>query len=108
MVGDPLLEPALQKQPGANTHRQHSVLAAINIGMFTDLDAYRDHVDAVVTGIKSLPLAEGFSEILVPGELEDRVHDERIRTGIPLPAGTMRNLQEVAERFGIPLPARIL
>jgi LDH2 family malate/lactate/ureidoglycolate dehydrogenase len=83
-------------------------VAAINIGMFTDLDAYRDHADAVATGIKNLPLAEGCSEILVPGELEDRVHDERIRTGIPLPAGTLRNLQGVAERFGIPLPTTIL
>jgi ureidoglycolate dehydrogenase (NAD+) len=108
MVGDPLLEPALQRQPGAHTHRQHSVVAAINIGMFTDLEAYRHHVDAVVTGIKSLPLADGCSEILVPGELEDRVCDERVRNGIPLPAGTMRNLQGVAERFGIPLPTTIL
>jgi ureidoglycolate dehydrogenase (NAD+) len=108
MVGDPLLEPALQKQPGAHAHRQHSVVAVINIGMFTDLEAYRHHVDAVVAGIKSLPPAEGCPEILVPGELEDRVHDERIRTGIPLPAGTMRNLQGAAERFGIPLPTTIL
>jgi LDH2 family malate/lactate/ureidoglycolate dehydrogenase len=108
MLGDPLLEPALQKQPGAHTHRQHSVVAAINIGMFTDLEAYRLHVDAVIAGIKSLPLADGCSEILVPGELEDRVHDERAQNGIPLPAGTVRNLQGVAERFGIPLPKTIL
>ena len=105
MLGDPLLEPALQKQPGAHRHRQHGVVAAINIGMFTDLEAYRDHVDAVVAGIKSLPLAEGCSEILVPGELEDRVRDERVEKGIPLPAGTIRNLQKAADRLGIPMPS---
>jgi ureidoglycolate dehydrogenase (NAD+) len=108
MVGDPLLEPALKKQPGAETHRQHGVVAAINIGMFTDAEAYQEHVDAVVTGIKGLPLAEGSSEILVPGELEDSMHDERARNGIPLPAGTMHNLKQVAERFGVPFPERIL
>jgi LDH2 family malate/lactate/ureidoglycolate dehydrogenase len=107
MVGDPLLEPALQKQPGAHRHRQHSVVAAINIGMFTDVEAYRDHVDAVVAGIKGLPRAEGCSEILVPGELEDRLYDERVEKGIPLPIGTVRNLQKAAERFGIPTPAGI-
>jgi LDH2 family malate/lactate/ureidoglycolate dehydrogenase len=107
MVGDPLLEPALQKQPGAHRHRQHGVVAAINIGMFTDVAAYREHVDAVVMGIKSLPRADGCSEILVPGELEDRLHDERVEKGIPLPVGTVRNLQKVAERFGIPMPAGI-
>jgi LDH2 family malate/lactate/ureidoglycolate dehydrogenase len=108
MLGDPLLEPALQQQPGAHKHRQHSVVAAINIGMFTDVEGYRKHVDALASGIKTLPRAEGCSEILVPGELEDRVYDDRIRNGIPLPVGTIRNLQEVAERFGIPLPSRIL
>lgn len=105
MVGDPLLEPALEKQPGAHKHRQHGVVAAIDIGKFTDVDGYRAHVDRVVAGIKALPRAEGCSEILVPGELEDRVHDERLATGIPLPVGTVRNLKKAAERFDIPLPA---
>jgi ureidoglycolate dehydrogenase (NAD+) len=104
MVGDPLLEPALEKQPGAHKHRQHSVVAAINIGKFTDVDGYRAHVDRVVAGIKALPRAEGCSEILVPGELEDRVYDERVAKGIPLPVGTVRNLRKAAERFGVPLP----
>ena len=31
--------------------------------------------------------------------------EERAAQGIPLPAGTLRNLQTVAERFGIPMPA---
>jgi LDH2 family malate/lactate/ureidoglycolate dehydrogenase len=62
-------------------------------------------VDAVIAGLKSLPRAEGCSEILVPGELEDRVHEERAEKGIPLPVGTVRNLQKVAGRFSIPMPA---
>jgi len=107
MVGDPLLGPALQEQPGAHKHRQHSVVAAINIGMYTDVEAYRTHVDGVVAGIKSLPRADGCSEILVPGELEDRTHAERAAKGIPLPVGTMRNLQTVADRFGLPMPAAV-
>ncbi|HSB68039.1 MAG TPA: Ldh family oxidoreductase [Candidatus Methylomirabilis sp.] len=107
MVGDPLLEPALREQPGAHRHRQHSVVAAINIAMFTDVEAYRKHVDGVIEGIKRLPRAEGCSEILVPGELEDQLYDERVAKGIPLPVGTVRNLQKVAERFGIPMPAGV-
>ena len=104
MVGNPLLEPALQGKPGAKTHRQNSVVAAINIGMFTDLEAYKAQVDAIIDGIKALPPAEGFAEVLVPGELEDRVHEERAKDGIPLPAGTVRNLQKVAERFKLEMP----
>ncbi len=104
MVGNPLLELALSGKEGAMRHRQNSVVAAINIGAFTDVEAYRDQVDALIAGLKSLPRAEGVQEILVPGEPEDAVYDERVRHGIPLPIGTVRNLQGVAERFGVPLP----
>jgi len=107
MVGDPLLEPALDARPGAQAHRQHGVVAAIDIGRFTDLEVYRAHVDGVIAGLKRLPRADGCTEILVPGEIEDRVHEERAEKGIPLPVGTIRNLQKVAERFGIPMPAGV-
>ena len=105
MVGNPLLEPALLGQEGAMRHRQNSVVAALDIGCFTDLAAYRAHVDGLVDGLKRLPRAPGVEEILVPGEPEDRCAEERLRSGIPLPAGTVRNLRAVAERFGIPLPS---
>jgi LDH2 family malate/lactate/ureidoglycolate dehydrogenase len=107
MLGDSLLEPALNNRPGAHAHRQHSVVAAINIGMFTDLEGYRHRVDEIIAGIKRLPPAEGFEEILVTGELEDRTADERKQLGVPLPDGTIRNLQEVARRLGILIPARL-
>jgi LDH2 family malate/lactate/ureidoglycolate dehydrogenase len=81
------------------------VVAAIDIGMFTELEAYRADVDTTIAGIKALPRAEGCTEILAPGELEAQVHEKRAKNGIPLPAGTVRNLRAVGERFGIPLPA---
>ena len=104
MVGDPLLQPSLQKMPGADTHRQHGVVAAIDIAAFTDVEQYRDHVDGIVKELKRLPLADGVSEILVPGELEERMQEERRRNGIPLPDGTLQKLRVAGERFGVPLP----
>jgi len=106
-VGNPLLIPALQGKPGATTHRQNSVVAAVNIGAFTDLEVYKDQVDTLIDQLKALPPAEGFSEVLVPGEPEDRVHDDRVKNGIPLPEGTVRNLQTVAHRFGLAMPQGI-
>jgi LDH2 family malate/lactate/ureidoglycolate dehydrogenase len=102
MVGNPLLEPALFGEEGAARHRQNSVVAAIDIGTFTDVDAYRDHVDRLVDGLKALPRADGVGEILVPGEPEDRSAEERGRDGVPLPPGTIQNLRAVAERLGVP------
>jgi LDH2 family malate/lactate/ureidoglycolate dehydrogenase len=105
MVGNPLLGPALFGESGAGRHRQNSVVAAIDIGAFTDLAAYRAEVDRLIDGLRALPRAEGVSEILVPGEPEDRSTEERRRRGIPLPAGTVENLRSVAARLRVPLPA---
>jgi LDH2 family malate/lactate/ureidoglycolate dehydrogenase len=105
MVGNPLLGPALFGESGAGRHRQNSVVAAIDIGAFTDLAAYRAEVDRLIDGLRALPRAEGVAEVLVPGEPEDRSAEERRRRGIPLPGGTVENLRSVAARFRVPLPA---
>jgi LDH2 family malate/lactate/ureidoglycolate dehydrogenase len=105
IVGNPLLGPALFREPGAARHRQNSVVAALDIGTFTDLAAYRAEVDRLIDGLKALPRAEGVTEILVPGEPEDRSMEERSRRGIPLPVGTAENLRGVAARLRVPLPA---
>ncbi len=124
LVGNPLLEPMLTgrkaevpqagqgEAKGAHPDHvarpiQNSVVAAIDIGQFTDVDEYKQHIDNLIDGIKALPRAEGVKEIMVPGEPEERTFDERSRNGVPLPEGTVRNLREVAERFGVPLPAGI-
>jgi ureidoglycolate dehydrogenase (NAD+) len=104
-VGNPLLTPVFAGKPNAQVHRQNSVVAAIEIATFTDLDGYKANVDAIVDGIKALPPAEGFAEVLVPGEPEDRVQDERAKRGIPLPAGTLQKLKAASQRFGVPMPA---
>jgi ureidoglycolate dehydrogenase (NAD+) len=107
MAGNCLLNPYLlggeKPQPGT----QNSVVAAIDVATFTDLDTYKQEIDKLLKGIKSLPTAEGFDEILVPGELENRVKAERMANGIPLPEGTAANLREVSAKLGIPMPEPI-
>jgi ureidoglycolate dehydrogenase (NAD+) len=105
MVGNALLGPALAGESGATRHRQNSVVAAIDIGAFTDVAAYRAEVDRLIDGLRVLPRADGVAEVLVPGEPEDRTTAERSREGVPLPAGTITNLRGVAARFRVPLPA---
>lgn len=123
MVGNPLLEPSLlgkkagpepahQKpevdwvRPGfISRHIQNSVVASIDIGTFTGVENYKEHIDNLIDLLKGLPKAAGFNEIFVPGEPEERTFDERSRSGIPLPEGTVRNLRNIARRFSIELPS---
>ncbi len=122
MAGNPLLEPSLfgtvkeeegksdvqWERPGlVPRHNQNSVVAAINISHFTDLEGYKEHIDNLIDGIKALPKAQGFGEIFVPGEPEERTCLERSRNGIPLPEGTIRNLRGMEKKFGIKLPVEL-
>ncbi|MBL7127307.1 MAG: Ldh family oxidoreductase, partial [Dehalococcoidales bacterium] len=123
MSGNPVVEPVLfGREVGPPTegkkeqavgerlnyvpkHLQNSVVAAIDISTFTDLESYKEHIDNLIDGIKALPKADGFSEIFVPGEPEERSFIERSKNGIPLPEGTIRNLRAVSEKSGVKLPA---
>jgi len=103
MAGNPMLAPNL----GAGHERrfiQNSIVVAVDIAAFTDIVDYQNNVDDLVDGLKRLPRADGIDEILVPGEPESQVLEERSRDGIPLPAGTINNLEEVASRFGVRMP----
>ncbi len=104
MADNPRLEPILAGKEPNYLNLQNSFVASIDISQFTNVDKYKEHIDNLIDGIKGLPKAEGFNEIFVPGEPEERTYEERIRNGIPLPEGTVRNLRSAAERFSIELP----
>ncbi|MBV7329597.1 Ldh family oxidoreductase [Chloroflexi bacterium TSY] len=102
MANNPLLVPALQ---GAGKgHNQNSIIAAIDIGLFTDVDTFKSQVDDQIDGLKALPKADGFADILMPGEPEFNTLADRTQHGIPLPPGTVQKLRDAATRFGIALP----
>ena len=85
-----------------NTRLQNGVLMiAMDIAKFTPLDDFYTHVDELVAHVKSSPLAPGFDEILVPGEIEARREQQRAEEGIPLDDETWRQLQETAAALGI-------
>ena len=71
------------------------------------IDTYKKDVDDLIEGIKTLPRADGVVEIMVPGEPEDRVYQERVVKGIPLPPGTADSLKAAANRFEIELPSEL-
>jgi ureidoglycolate dehydrogenase (NAD+) len=106
MAANPLLmppPPGTTVRPGS----QNSVVAAIDIGLFTDAEAYAAQVDELVGVMHRLPRAAGADEVLVPGEREDRVRQQRLAAGIPLPPGTVAKLVEAGRRYQVQLPAAL-
>ena len=102
LVDHPLLAPALQGEPVV--HSQNGLVAAIDIGLFGDVGAYRRRIDELGAAIKSLPRAEGVDAIYLPGEIERETAAERSRGGIPLPIKTWNVLRQVAQDVGLEPP----
>jgi len=107
MVGNPLLVPTLLNLYKLRPGTQNSIVAAVNISAFTDLDEYKASADLLVKGIKGLPRMDGVEEILLPGEIEDRMYAQRARDGVPLPQGTVDNLRAAAGKLGVEMPAEL-
>jgi len=78
---------------------------ALNIKDFVDPDQFKEEADALVKWVKGCPLAPGYSEILVPGEKEERCEKERRETGIQIADETWRQITECAQAKGLDLAA---
>lgn len=79
----------------------------INPSRFREYDEYLRDIDALVNLIKACPPAQGFNEVLVPGEPEDRNYEERIRNGVPIDTSTWKLLVDVSKELGVELPKTI-
>lgn len=72
---------------------------------FCGAAALRDRVDRLVRQVRSLPPADGFDRVWLPGELEHQREVEYRRAGIPLPQEAVAVLRRVADVAGVAMPA---
>lgn len=77
------------------------VVIAIDPACFTSPDEFRSEVAAQAKLITDSTPAEGYSEVLLPGEIERRTERERRSTGIPIPETTWAELGDLATSLGI-------
>jgi uncharacterized oxidoreductase len=61
-------------------------------------------IGALVRHVKSSAPMQGFEEILIPGEPEQRAEEQRRRSGIPIDTETWRRLTALAERLEVGIP----
>ncbi len=74
---------------------------AMKPDLFVSKREYRARMDILVARVRACPRAEGFDEILMPGEGGSREEDRRRKRGIPYGAGEIEALQKEAERAGV-------
>ena len=76
-------------------------MQAIDVNAFTPVEEYQKGVRAFLDGIKSTPPAQGFDEVLAPGDFEACFREQRLKDGIEIPDTIYNQLQECAEKLGI-------
>ena len=78
-----------------------TLMIALDPRAFDEDTDFRRHVSELMRRVKEAPPAEGFDEVLLPGEPETRSFRERARHGIPLPDPVWDDLRGLAEEMGV-------
>ncbi|MEM0057900.1 MAG: Ldh family oxidoreductase [Candidatus Bathyarchaeia archaeon] len=79
-------------------------IEAINVEAFIPRREYEEKIAEYVKMVKGCPKREGTSEIYLPGEIEKREMERRIKEGIPLDSEVLSELKKLAERFDVKSP----
>lgn len=73
--------------------------------LFMPAQAVAERMKELVATVKAAPKAEGFDEILMPGEPEARHEARRLEEGIPYRIDDLATLVEIARARGVAVPA---
>ena len=79
-------------------------MAAFDVSAFRPLDEFKQEVTEFAQYLKETPPAEGFTEVLYPGELEYRRTRQRTRDGISVEDATWNRLTALAREYGVSGP----
>jgi LDH2 family malate/lactate/ureidoglycolate dehydrogenase len=83
------------------------VFMAIRPDLFMPMVDFKQRMDTMIERLKAAEPAEGFEEVLMPGEPEARREEERLRTGIPITAEVRASLETEAQALGVAMPASL-
>lgn len=82
-------------------HNDGVFMAVFNVAAFRPLDQFKEEVTEFAEYLKATPTAEGFEEVLYPGEIEHQRMLKRKVDGVDVEDATWGKLTALAERFGV-------
>ena len=88
-------------QPNHSRSGNGVFILVLNISAFTPLEEFKREVDTFTTYVKSAKPMEGFSEILLPGEIESRQVEARRANGIAVDDETWSQIKSSAAEYGV-------
>ena len=85
-----------------------TLMIALSLEAFDEDTDFPKHVSDLMQRVKDVKPAQGFDEVLVPGEPEARSYALRREQGIPLPDAVWADIEGLANELGLEIPVTAL
>ena len=92
---------AEEDRGGPVMRHQGVTLIVFKADLFQPMDQFEKGSDRLQRMMRDVPPADGFEEVLVPGDLENRARTARRRDGIPIPDFVWSSLTDLAESLSV-------
>lgn len=76
-------------------------LGAMRIDAFRPADDFKQHMDKWIRRFRNARTAEGYEKVLIPGDPEKQMEEERMKNGIPLLGPVVDDLHYLADKFSV-------
>jgi LDH2 family malate/lactate/ureidoglycolate dehydrogenase len=77
------------------------ICAAISLEAFGSAEAFKASLDEYIDVLHAAPPAAGSKRIMVAGEPEAELTEQRLRAGVPLHPQVAQGLQALGDEFGL-------
>jgi uncharacterized oxidoreductase len=82
-------------------HNDGCFIAVFNVAAFRDLAVFKQEVTEFAQYLKATPLAQGFTEVFYPGEVEYKKELDRRKNGVPIEDATWGKIKDLAQGYGL-------
>lgn len=76
---------------------------AMRVDAFRPAEDFKQHMDNWIKRFRAAKTAEGFDKVIIPGDPEREMEAVRRKEGIPVLEPVVRDLQSLAQKFGLSL-----
>jgi LDH2 family malate/lactate/ureidoglycolate dehydrogenase len=95
----PAYVPMPVEQPGKGIGH---FFGAMRIDAFRPADEFKQHMDHWIRGFRNAKTVVGETKVLVPGDPELEMQEQRLKEGIPIIEPVVKDLEQLAVKFNVP------
>ena len=80
------------------------LMILLDINHFAGKDQFLQETEKFLSSVRQTPKIPGVAEIILPGDMERKTREQRLKTGIQIPDGTWIQIKKLAEEYKVEIP----